>query len=426
MLARTASLVACVGLASTAAAQDSSRLTAFDSPPTRPAVVSPPPPVHSQPFDSAYAGPPAACPSSCPAPCGPDGRVWVNFAWLFWAASGQPLPPLATAAPAGTARANAGTLGSPATSVLFGGRRANNDFRDGFRLSGGTWLDDDHRFGIEGDFFFLARSRDGFAAGSDGSRVISRPFFNALTGLPDAELVSFPGALAGSVTVDSRSSVIGGGVNAVHNLCCSPCGRVDLLVGYRYFNLTDEVTVREDLTSLGGRANVPVGTRFQITDRFRTTNDFHGGVIGLAGERRFSAVFVGVRASVALGSNTQSTEIDGSTAITPPGGPRQVFAGGLLAQPSNIGRYERSVFAVMPEVGVRAGVQVTDAARVYAGYNFLYLSNAARAGDQIDQRVNTNQLPPRTATGGPAVPAFPDRTTDFYLQGVTAGVEFRF
>jgi hypothetical protein len=352
--------------------------------------------------------------------------VWANFEWLYWAASGQPLPPLATTAPPGTPQAVAGVLGNPTTGVLFGGQRANNDFRNGFRVTGGVWLNCDQTCGLEGEFFFLGRSRDFFAAGSNGAQIISRPFFNALSGRPDAQEVSFPGVLAGTVTVDSRTDVIGGGVNAVHNLCCDPCGRVDLVWGYRYFNLTDQVTIREDLTSLGGAGGLPAGFRFQITDRFRTENNFHGGVIGLAAERRFSVLFVGLRASVALGGNQEITDIAGRTVITPPGGLPQAFPGGLLALPSNIGHHERTVFAVMPQVGLRAGVQLTDFVRVYVGYDYLYLSNVLRAGDQIDLRVNPNLLPPARTSAGPALPAFTPHSTDFWLQGVNAGVQVRF
>jgi hypothetical protein len=137
-------------------------------------------------------------------------------------------------------------------------------------------------------------------------------------------------------------------------------------------------------------------------------------------------VFVGVRASVALGGNRQVTDIEGSTVITPPGGPPQTTSGGLLALPSNIGHYERTEFAVMPQVGVRAGVQLTDHVRVYAGYDFLYLSDALRAGDQIDPRVNPTLLPPVRAGVGPAVPAYTPQSTDFWMQGVNVGLQLRF
>lgn len=364
--------------------------------------------------------------STCIPPCGPPGRVWVSAEWLFWAATGQHLPPIATTSPVGTDRSLAGVLPSPNTNVLYGGDRANNDFRNGLRINGGVWLDDNHLFGIEGNFFFLGGSKNAFATSSNGSQIISRPFFNALTGLPDAELVSYPGVLAGSLTAESRSSVIGGGVNAVHNLCCNPCSRIDLLYGYRYFNVSDEIDIRENLTALSGQGLVPAGTQYQIVDKFKTQNNFNGGVIGLNAEERFGMFFVGARASVALGANNEVIDINGVTRVMPPNGPAMAYVGGLLAQPSNIGHYNNTVFAVMPELGLRAGVQVTQWARVFAGYNFLYLSNVARAGDQIDLRVNPTQLPPRTLVTGPNLPAFTPHTTDFTINGFSLGVELRF
>jgi hypothetical protein len=312
------------------------------------------------------------------------------------------------------------------TDVLFGGRRENNDFRNGFRFTGGVWLNDQRTFGLEGDFFFLGQSRTTFTAAGNGTPILSRPFFNTLTGAPDAQLVSFPGVVAGKLQIATQSNVIGGGLNAVHNLCCTQTCRLDLLYGYRYFELTDSVTVRESLTTLAGQTLVPPGFQFQISDRFKTQNQFNGGVIGLSGENRVGILFFGARASVALGATREITDIAGTTLLVPPGVPPTALPGGLLTLPPNAGHNDRSMFAVMPEVGLRMGVQMTNYARMYVGYNYLYLSNVARAGDQIDLRVNPNLLPPGTAQPGPALPAFTPKTTDFWMQGINVGCEFRF
>ena len=362
----------------------------------------------------------------CDCLCGPPGRVWVSAEWLYWAASGQPVPALVTASPARTARPLAGTLNNPSTVVLLGGNRLNDDFRNGFRLRAGIWLDDCQTSGIEGDFFFLGQSRQGGAFGSDGSQIISRPFNNALTGQSDAELVSFPGVLAGSVTVDATSDFIAGGFNFVHNLCCDPCGRFDLIAGFRYMNLRDNLQITENLTALAG-SRVEPGTRIVVQDQFRTNNDFYGGVLGFNYERRFGSYFVGLRSSVALGLSHQEIAINGATTFTPPGGMPMTFPGGLLAQPSNIGRYTNDEFAVVPEIGLRVGAQLTERLRGFVGYNWIYWSTVSRAGDQIDLNVNPNQLPPATLpVPGPAVPAARTDVTDFWLQGISIGGEFRF
>ena len=354
------------------------------------------------------------------------GNIWIRGEYLGWVAKGQNIPSLATVAPVGTPRATAGAIGSPLTQTVIGGRRVNDDYRNGFRLSAGMWLNDARTFGLQGNFFFLGDSNERFAAGSDGSGIVTRPFTNALTGLPDTQLVSFPGVLAGTVTADASSSVIGGGFNFLCNLCCDPCGRTDFLLGYRYINLRDEVVIRENLTALPG-SSVPAGSRFLIEDRFRTDNDFHGVPIGLRLQRRFGYWFVDTRASVALGVTHSTTTISGSTTIIDPTtGTAQVFPGGLLTQPTNIGRYTNDEFAVVPEIGVRVGMRLTDNFLVFAGYNYLYWSNVMRAGDQIDTRVNTTQVaPPQPFTGAP-FPAFPNRTTDFYLHGFSLGAEVRF
>jgi hypothetical protein len=76
---------------------------------------------------------------------------------------------------------------------------------------------------------------------------------------------------------------------------------------------------------------------------------------------------------------------------------------------------------------LKLGCQVTEHTRAWVGYNFLYVSDVVRSGDAIDLRVNTNQIPPRNApVTGPAVPAYTGNRTDFWAQGLSVGLEFRF
>ena len=76
--------------------------------------------------------------------------------------------------------------------------------------------------------------------------------------------------------------------------------------------------------------------------------------------------------------------------------------GGILALPSNIGSYSRSVFGVIPEAGLTLGVQPINHVRLTAGYSFLYWNAVARPGDQIDPRVNRGAIPgdPTFGTAG--------------------------
>jgi hypothetical protein len=133
---------------------------------------------------------------------------------------------------------------------------------------------------------------------------------------------------------------------------------------------------------------------------------------------------------VALGVTDEDIDINGTTVIAPPGRPVVVANGGLLALPSNIGRFDRNRFAVVPEVDLNVGYQITPYVRAFVGYTFLYWSNVARPGDQIDRVINPAQLPTTPVTGaqtfGPARPAPLLRDTDFWAQGINFGVEVRF
>ena len=100
-----------------------------------------------------------------------------------------------------------------------------------------------------------------------------------------------------------------------------------------------------------------------------------------------------------------------------------------MALPSNSGRFVHGRFAVVPELDVRLGYQLSRHARLFAGYTFLYWSEVVRAGDQIDTSLNATQVPVVRPAGpllGPARPAFSFHGTDLWAQGGTFGLEFRY
>jgi hypothetical protein len=58
------------------------------------------------------------------------------------------------------------------------------------------------------------------------------------------------------------------------------------------------------------------------------------------------------------------------------------------------------------------------------GYNLIYWTNVARAGNMIDTQVNPAQLPPSTTSAGPPYRQY--TTTDFWAQGITLGLELKY
>jgi hypothetical protein len=350
---------------------------------------------------------------------------------LWWIKDGN-APPLVTTGPPGSG----GVLGAPGTRTLFGGN-LGYDERPGARFTIGSWLDCDCTKGIELSYFFLDGGSKGFGAASS-TAVLSRPFFNVVTGLPDAQVVAFPGVASGGIRTSSDSSLQGADLNMLCNLCCRPaccptdccatdCSRhagfrLDVLAGPRWMQLNEDLIITEQLT------DTATGTSFTVVDRFETRNNFYGGQIGARAEWQRGRCFVNLLGKVALGVTQQTVRISGTTVFAEPGAEPSVQQGGLLALPTNIGSYSRNAFSVIPEFGVNVGCQVTDRLRAFAGYTFMYWSNVVRPGDQIDLAINPTQLPTAAGPGtlvGPARPAFAFRDTDFWAQGISVGVEFR-
>lgn len=401
----------------------------------KPVSIKPEPLVRPAPADKPL---PECCPELCKPlceVCGPPGRFWVSAEYLLWWIKTAQTPALVTTSP----ESSLGILGQPGTRVLIGGQGLDRDPLHGGRFMAGMWLDCCQTKGIEFGYFFLSNRETECAAGgpgTPGSATVARPFFNVLTGREDSQLVAFPNVLAGSAAVNSNARLQGVTPNLICNLCCcspkdccNPHGyRMDLLVGPRYYDLEEDLTIREDLRVA---PSLPVlgGSRINIVDSFDTRNRFYGGFIGGRAEFWMDRLFVNVTGGVALGSTQQSVRINGNTIIAPPTGAVVNRAGGLLTQQSNIGRYSRHEFTYVPEVGFNVGYQVTDCLRAFVGYTFLYWSEVVRPGDQIDRGLNTTQLPTLGGPGsltGPRRPAFSFNDTSFWAQGINFGVQLRF
>lgn len=367
------------------------------------------------------------CCEECCCQCGPPGRLWLSVEYIGWVGTGDRLPPLVSQSPPGTPLALAGIVG-PAT-ILFGDQRVNEDLQSGLQLNGGFWLDDCHHIGIEGSVFFpFHRGGDGILAGGTGgagSLIVGRPLVDAVTGLPAAELVSFPGVLAGSVRVATSNNVWGGNVDGRYNLCCGCNYRLDALGGYRHLSLADRVQINEDLVVTAPASVLPQGTRLQVQDRFRTNNNFDGVEVGLEGEVRYRKLYLDLRGAVTLGNVSQTIDINGATVVTEPGAAPVARGLGILALGTNIGRRTRNDFAAAPTFGLRLGYQLTEHVRTFVGYDLLYLSTVTRPGDVIDTTINRSQVPPGVLVG-PARPAVLGNQSDYFLQAITGGVEFRY
>jgi hypothetical protein len=425
------------------------------------------PPTEGKPLEPITAPPTAAptppattaAPSSCctepttkwqDTHCGPREQIWIDAGYRLWWVKDARIPStLVTTGP----NAAAGGTGA-GTTTLFGGQDVNYGSFNGVNVDGGLWLDCRHTFGIEVGGFYFGRQdvTQTFASDAAGNPVIARPFTSALTMAPTADIVSSPGLLAGSVTVQTTSRLAGAGINAVKNLSHCEDYTVDTLFGFRYIDLEERLDVTQTSTPLNGGTlafgggTLPPGVGLSLADSFATRNQFYGGVIGSRGELRFGPAFIDVSSTIAIGPNHEVLQVYGRTTGLTPGNP--TLPGGLLAvgggnetvigangQPTafvhqgNIGRYTTNRFIVAPEGSVQAGAYISSHVKLAIGYNFLYMTDVIRPGQQVNTQVNTRFVPSSPAfgsTSGVQVPTVTGRREDFHAQGLTFSAEVKY
>jgi hypothetical protein len=363
-------------------------------------------------------------------------QAWASAEYLMWWQRGQATPPLVVVSPGGTPTAQTGLPGTSA--VLYDHTPNYNE--GGARFGVGTWLPCFcNNLGIEVNYFFLARQSATSTFDSPGDPQLSRPFITSsgvLASEPFA-LQNATDAAHGSATIHDYTQLWGIDANLRYKLWRGPNCWVDLLVGYRYINLSEGIGITEDRfnQTVFGLADT-IHTR--ESESFETRNEFNGVQIGVDSEvRLWDRWFLGMNAKVAMGSMYQVVNINGSTTFSNDPFGNGTQPGALLASTTNIGNHTQNRFAVAPEVGFKIGYDVTDHLRVFAGYNFLYLSSVVRPGDQIDLNVNPAFRPASGTTpgfgnvqspalAGPRVPAVLMNTTNYWAQGLTFGVMYRY
>ncbi|HLA84524.1 MAG TPA: BBP7 family outer membrane beta-barrel protein [Thermoguttaceae bacterium] len=415
---------------------------------------------------------------------GPSGQTWFRADYLYWWTQGARVVPLVTTSD----EEDQGVIGQPSTEILFGDERLNGQGRSNFRIQFGHWLHCGRTAGIEFDYFTLGEEGTDFrfASNDAGVPLYARPFFDVNPDLQtpgqNAELVSDPTFLRG--TVDGRIDEYfqSAGVNLRLNMiCCGPrgccedecaaacgedvcgeactddCGssgclgntragryyqglsglfskacptsyRVDFLVGYRHYRLSDSLRVHEDLEAFESTPEIEAGTTFLVTDEFRSRNDFHGAEIGLVTEAYRGCWSLQLLAKMAFGNNTRIVNIRGESTFQAPDDDPATYEAGILAgdETTNGGRHVTNRCAIIPQFGAELGYQLTCRTRAFLGYNLILWNDVARASEQVDYTLNSSYFPPADDPTGEARPHFAWQDSDFWAQGVNAGLEYRF
>lgn len=341
---------------------------------------------------------------------------------LWWMKDSPAAPPLLST----------GTLGDPDFSVVFGGRAYDPGPQPGGRFTVGYRLDPD--WALQGVGFFLgstAVTRTVSSSGALGSTRLVIPIFRVDQDRESRLTIANPAEFFGAARESLSNSLHGAEFNVTRRIAGAEGWRLDALGGVRYLRL------RETLSLAGSSVALDVPDVFDVTDVFETTNRFYGAQAGIKAEYGTDRWFAQATAKVALGVMRQSLDVTGTLVTNDFNdfGAPQTFAGGVFAQPSNIGHYHRDRFAVVPEFAAKVGYRLTSWASAFVGYTFLYASTVARPGNQIDRGVNTTQAmafqapqtpAPSLTLEGPARPAARIRDSDFWAQGLSVGVSFSY
>lgn len=365
------------------------------------------PPLPAEPAAPGEVGSPVnsgqpAC--NCPYASAPPPTLWASTEFLLWATRSVAVPPVVTTGSPGSGFGTAGVLGAPGTVPVFGGQSLLGSMRPGFRTEVGTWLDP--RTAVSGRFFYLAQQSAGITGGSDGFTVVNVPQVVNVAGVPvqATAYVGFPGVAFGTVSASAHTNFLGGDLNLRRALANDPGLRFELLAGYRYLHLGDELNTAFDIAPTAAVAGVGAA-RIAGTDSVRTRNNFHGPQAGFAVGTRSGRWTADLQSTLAVGVTVGHADFDRTRATT-------TTVPGLGAVPAVLrggAGGTSDLFAVVPEVGLKFGYQAAESVRLTAGYDFLYWSRVRRAQELYDLSG--------TLRGG---------GTDVWAQGLTLGLDVRY
>jgi hypothetical protein len=363
----------------------------------------------------------AVTPASSSPPAAEPGRFSISAEALLWWFKNSPAPvPLVTD----------GLLGEPGTKTFLGGEDLDTGANPGFRLTAGYAFTE--RWGVEGSYFYIpsrSTSRSVSSSGQLGSTDLIVPFIDATTGSESGTEISFAPIYRGSATETLSNNLMGADLNATWALSPSGPWRVDLLGGFRWLRL------HETYTFTSSSPFIPPFPRTSGTPPTSSapsiTSTAPRPACGRASTGRASSPAPPSSSPWAPWRSPRASAAPSSPTTTPTSAPPRPSRAATSPCPPTSANYSRTVFAVVPEIGLNLGYQITSWASVFVGYTFLYTNNVIRPGNQINRAVNTSQSTaytqdPAAQLQGAAQPTFKFKSSDFWAQGMNLGLAFRF
>ncbi len=353
-------------------------------------------------------------------PCCRSNGWWADIDYLVLWRKKRFYPPLVTSNPTLLP-----ALGAPGTQILFGNEKVGGKAKSGFNIDVGAWMNPCLALGT--GFLIIADEPVKFDIKGNGvgQPIFGRPFFNTISGLEDVDEISFPlSAVNGEINIDTFNRALDYDLYARWRFGKTPSLKLDFLLGFDYNQVKDNLTISTKSTT----PLVPIGPTVEtVKDLFKCRNEFYGGLVGAIAEWRtknWAFMFTG---KLGIGNMRKTVEIRGDTTLIN----TLLFNGsttipvGLLAQTSNIGETKHNKFEVVPQFHANFQWHVCDwCGQIWlnVGYMYMYWPSVVLAGDQVDLNINLDQPP--LVNPGIGLPSPPQRqnNTNFWMQGLTAGI----
>ncbi|MDY3552309.1 BBP7 family outer membrane beta-barrel protein [Gemmata sp. JC717] len=343
----------------------------------------------------------------------------------FWASGDYVLawytpirtPPLIQAVPA--ALANQST-GNGAVTLFPENNRINFGAFSGIRASVGANFD---KFGVEVGGFVLERQGESSSFFNNGNPVaLGQGYISAGSGLPTTLFASLPGQYSGGVSAAAQSRLWGVDGNIRRAWYTFLFDTTDVLVGFKYLDLHESLTVYSPSVFPGGGV---ISSR----DSVRTSNRFYGGYVGinsrLGNDRGFG---LDLTSKSGLGGVAQRAELVGSNSFIPAGGAADIEPAGLYARGLNAGTFTRGKVAYTQDLELKLTYNFNPWFQVSFGYSLMYMSSAIRPGGAIDAVVNDSNVrfvaQPTPSTL--ARPAFAWRADGLTVNALTFGARLQY
>ena len=380
---------------------------------------------------------PAKIPVKALSPVNSGPRFWLEAeGGVYGFSKNQPI--LSAIAPPGTTGptpvpTSPGFAGlftvSTVVNPLTTGTPANIGGGGSYRM--GYWLDPERTKAIEGSVFFVQGSSRFDLAAPTIARTTT-----LINTTPDVFVGLFDDTTTTTLTNGAiREQLYGADANFRMNAShFANLSNFDVMVGLRYAGLDEKLTAsvnsvfsRTFQSALGLPLPVDFSNSLSGSDSFRIRNNFIGPQIGFNAEQHWGRFWVANENKVAVGAMIEDLSVSGSSAFSSTPTRTLVLAGipltvvsagappvaGIAPTPVPFGLFaqgdrSKTTFAVVPSGIIKAGYDVIpDLLSLTVAYNYLYMSNVGRVGDQIASPSDIRQ-------------------SSLFAQGITFGVKAKF